>query len=386
MRFNSAIFVLKEVDMKLRKPLIILLCITALFMVACSEKNDFSGQAKVTFCLEGGSYQNSDRDVVQYYPVGEGSSKIVTPDKLSEKPIEKAGYYIEGWYKTKTGEGENAQYSNKWNFSTDKVDASGVTLYAKWVKNVKFTYSVCYKDAQGQTVVIGEYPVNEGQVFDDYARYAEKRYDGIYTPIGYVDENGAPWDFTFTHPGGESSLDIKVYVDYVEGDFEVVSTAKQLKAAVNKNIYLIADIDMQGEAISFGDYKGIFEGNNHTVSNFKIYYNAGKNYLVENNLHISLFGNASGAKIRNVSFLGVNVSVETALTVTQQIYLAPIAVNATGVELTNVTFVGTYTVEALPDGRTEDEMLIAVTQSAIYQKDASTTESGVSVTFTRKAG
>ena len=79
--------------MKLRKPLIILLCITALFMVACSEKNDFSGQAKVTFCLEGGSYQNSDRDVVQYYPVGEGSSKIVTPDKLSEKPIEKAGYY-----------------------------------------------------------------------------------------------------------------------------------------------------------------------------------------------------------------------------------------------------------------------------------------------------
>ena len=373
--------------MKLKKFLTILLCVAILFtVVACSENNDYSNQAKVVFCLEGGVYQNSTRDVVQYYPVGDGSLKIIAPNELSEKPIEKAGYYIEGWYKTKTGEGENAQYSNKWNFASDKVDKSGVTLYAKWVKNVRFTYSVCYKDAQGQTVVIGEYPVNAGDTFNDYAKYAEKRYDGIYTPIGYVDENCAPWDTAFTHPGGEESLDIKVYVTYVEGEFEIVSTAKQLKASVNKNIYLVADIDMQGEALSFGNYKGIFEGNNHTISNFTIHYEAGKNYLVENNLHVSLFGNASGAKIKNVSFTDVKVKISTTLSVTQQIYLAPIAVEATKVELTNVTFSGTYTVEKLPNGREESEMVIVVTNSAFYQKDADTTETNVSVTLTKQAG
>ncbi len=370
--------------MKLKSILLVLLCVAALFATACSDENDYSDQAKVTFCLEGGIYQNSSRDVVHYYQVGDGATKIVTPNELSQKPIERSGYYIEGWYRTKTGEGESAEYSDVWNFESDMVDINGATLYAKWVKNVKFTYSVCYKDASGQTVVIGEYPVSEGEVFNDYAKYAEKRYDGIYTPIGFTDESGDPWNSSFTHPGGEESLDIKVFVKYIEGDFEVVSTAKQLKSAVKKNIYLIADIDMQGESINFGDYKGIFEGNNHTVSNFTISYSAAKNDLKENNLHVSLFGDASGAKIKNVNFAGVTVDIKTTLTVTQQIYLAPIAVNASGVEIANVTFNGTYTVSKLPSGREENDILIVVNNAPFYQADESTTQANVSVTLAKQ--
>lgn len=370
--------------MKLKRILTVLLCVVALFATACSDENDYSDQAKVTFCLEGGIYQNSSRDVVQYYQVGDGTTKIVAPNELSQKPIERNGYYIEGWYKTKTGEGESAEYTDVWNFENDTVDINGVTLYAKWVKNVKFTYSVCYKDANGQTVVIGEYPVSEGEAFNDYAKYAEKRYDGIYTPIGFVDESGAPWDSTFTHPGGEESLDVKVFVNYIEGDFEVVSTAKQLKSAVKKNVYLIADIDMQGESINFGDYRGIFEGNNHTVSNFTISYSASKNDLKENNLHVSLFGDASGAKIKNVNFTGVTVDIKTTLTATQQIYLAPIAVNASGVEISNVTFNGTYTVSKLPTGREENDILTVVSNAPFYQAYEGTTQTNVSVSLTKQ--
>lgn len=371
--------------MKLKRILTVLLCVVALFAMACSDGGDYSNQAKVTFCLEGGIYQNSSRDVVHYYQVGEGTSKIVMPSELSKKPIEKSGYYIEGWYKTKTGEGENAEYSSKWNFESDTVDINGVTLYAKWIKNIKFTYSVCYRDANNQTVVIGEYPVSAGETFSDYAKYAEKRYDGIYTPIGFVDENGAPWNSSFTHPGGDESLDIKVFVKYIEGDFEIVSTAKQLKSAVNKNIYLTADIDMQGESINFGDYKGIFEGNGFTVSNFSILYSASKNDLKENNLHISLFGNANGAKIKNVNFTGVKVDVKTALTTTQQIYLVPIAVNASGVEIKNVTFNGTYTVSMLPTGKNEEDILTVVNNAPFYQADESTTQENVSISLTKQA-
>ena len=369
--------------MKLKRILTILLCIAALFCVACSDAREFGDQAKVTYCLEGGTYQNSPRDVVQYYPVGDGTSKIVSPDELSKKPIEKAGYYIEGWYQTKTGEGENAEYSNKWNFERDVIDINGVTLYAKWVKNIKFTYSVCYKDDNGEIFVIGEYPVEAGEAFSDYARYADKRYN--YTAIGFTNEDGEPWDESFTHPGGDESLDVKVFVEYIEGNFALVSTAKQLKAAVNKNIYLTADIDMQGESINFENYKGVFEGNGFTVSNFSIYYSASKNDLKENNLYISLFGDASGAKIRNVNFTGVTVDVKTTLTVTQQIYVAPIAINATGVEISNVTFSGSYTVSKLPNGRIEEDMLIVVTDAPFYQADESTTQENVSISFTKQA-
>ena len=51
-------------------------------------------------------------------------------DEKIEKPQEptKAGYTFVGWYKEE-------QCENPWDFTTDKVPASNVTLYAKWILN-----------------------------------------------------------------------------------------------------------------------------------------------------------------------------------------------------------------------------------------------------------
>ena len=368
--------------MKLKKLLTILLCIIALLCTACSEEANFEGQTKVVFCLEGGTYQNSTRDVVHYYKMQNDTQTVIAmPNAFSEDEITKSGFYIEGWYKTKTGEGENAEYTDKWDFATDTIDRTGVTLYAKWVLSIQHTYSVCYKDEGGAPVVLGTYPVDAGDLFSDYGGYADDRYG--FTPIGFVDEAGNAWNESFVHPGGEESVDVKVFVNYIEGNFKIVSTAKDLLRAVNSNIYLTADIDMAGEPISFADYKGILKGNGHKITNFKVSYSASKNDLIENNLYISLFGFAKGATVSDVSFENVVIDVNTGLTATQHIYVVPIGIKAEGVTFTNVNFSGTYTVTKLPKDRVESEMLTVVTDKAFSQQDAESVLTNVTVTLTR---
>ena len=57
--------------MKVKKLLALIVCAVALIVSACATQTNFDGQIKVTFCLEGGVYQNSKRDVVVYYPASE---------------------------------------------------------------------------------------------------------------------------------------------------------------------------------------------------------------------------------------------------------------------------------------------------------------------------
>lgn len=373
--------------MKIKRILALIICALTLFAFGCNETTDYEGQIKVTFCLEGGIYQNSKRDIVHYYPFEEGL--IVNPEELSGVKINKGGYNIEGWYKTKTGEGENVEYSDKWNFSSDKVGAEGVTLYAKWVPNIIFTYDVCYYNDAGETVVLGSYPVKAGEKFEDYANFAKKRTDGVYTPLNYVDAGGNAWDFSFAHPGGEQSLAIKVYVNYLKGDFSLVSTARELKASTGKNIYLLNDIDLNGEEFNFGDYKYTLLGNGHTISNFKIKYDPSRSGIKEDleddskkSLYVSLFGNLNGATVKDVNFKDVKIDVNTALTTTYKIYLAPLGIKAVNATVENVTFEGSYTLSKLPENRTEDEML-NVTNAEPFVLTEGCTVNNVTVTLAK---
>lgn len=375
--------------MKIKRIIALLICLTAGLICACQGQNDYNGKAKVIYNLEGGTYQNTQRAIIHYYEVDEnGNAYICEPEKLSGKKIERSGYHIEGWYQTKTQNGEEAVYSDKWNFESDKVGVSGLTLYAKWALNIKYTYNVCYINEAGEKVILGEYPVSQGAKFKDFANYAKKRYDGVYTPVGFVDSEGNPWNNDFTHPGGEQSLAIDVYVSYIKGNFAIVSTASQLKAAKGKNVYLTADIDMEGETLNFGDYKGEFWGNGYTVSNFKISYDPGKDGVKEDiedstrkSLYISLFGDAKGAIIKDVNFVNVSVDIDTGYSVTYKIYVAPIAISLTESTVSNVTFTGTYTVTRIPDGMAEENLVIV--NGGTMNEDENSTLSNLNVAFSK---
>lgn len=368
-----------------------ILLLLTLCLAGCSSERSYEGLTKIVFELEGGSYQNSELPITHYYDFEEGSENtIAEPTALSKENVSRTGYKLDGWYTTKTQNGEETVYSGKWDFETDKVTTEGITLYAKWSKAISLTYNVCYLDEQSQQkVVLGTYNVVAGDKFSDYMDYARRR--SGYAFLGaFKDADGGDWDENFTHPGGESDLAVDVYATYVKGIFSVVRTADELKRAKSANIYLMSDIDMGGAELSFADYRKVFEGNGHTISNFKISYSSGRYDLVndfedENNksLCISLFGNAENATIRNVNFANASVEINTTLSTIYKIYVAPICVSVKGTTIENVTVDLSYSAVRLPsqiEADIEDRLVVFTDVYGFADNESSVVNSSATVT------
>ena len=389
-----------------RKFAIIFLAIimTLCTAVGCSNggKANVDGMVKVVYHLEGGVYRNCTAPIVLYYGFKEGAeNKLKDPAAADKKDRPKSDddkaqvtrneYEIDGWYRVKNGEGDEAVYADRWNFATDKVNAEGVELYAKWVPVIRFTYNVCYIDEDGNKQVLGSYNVNAGDTFSDKFNYRNNR-SGYTALAGYYDENDNPWDESFTHPGGEVNTAIDVFVKYEKGEFVQVYTASDLIASRNKDIMLMADIDFEGKSFSFGDYKKIFRGNGHTISNFNLSYDPSRGALIDDEdlgdeggiLAISLFGCMNGATVQDVTFENFTINVETTLRQTKKIIVAPLCVKAEKSTVSNVTVKPVYTVTQLPATiKNDPESLVFVTDKAYYFERESTFEN-VTVTVDDK--
>ena len=362
--------------------ILLCMCIICLLtaLLGCSESTrSFDDKVKVIYHLEGGVYQNCEQPVVQYYGFeGDGGHLIVDLTTLSGQNIIRSGYTLEGWYTKKIGEGDSVTYEDKWDFATDKVTSSGVTLYAKWKKDILYTYEICYRDEIDQSVhSLGSYEVSEGDTFNKYyaTYFSGKRYG--YTVLnGIYDENGEPWDESFTHPGGETDTAIQVFLHYIEGEYVLVDSPRQLLANKTKNLYLTGDIDFEGEDFSgFGDYSGIIKGNGYTVKNFNLSYDNSKNGLITDAdlntegglLCIGLFGSLKGASITDISFTDFTVDIKAGYPGTKMILVTPLAMKIANSTLTNVRVDGaTVTCTQLPSGFDKTSSLIVLTDKPVY--------------------
>jgi uncharacterized repeat protein (TIGR02543 family) len=127
----------------------------------CIEAID--GALNVTFDSQGGSDVSS-----QYVLQGGDVGKPADPTK--------SGYVFGGWYK-------EAACNNSWNFGTDIV-ISDTTLYAKWMRTVRF-------DSQGYYAVDSQLVVEGNKVTaPDAPTRTAYIFDGWYN---WGDNN--PWDF-----------------------------------------------------------------------------------------------------------------------------------------------------------------------------------------------
>ena len=359
--------------MKLRKVIVFGLLLFALISLSsCHNEDKYGDKTEVIFELEGGTYQNCTAPVKYYYDLKEGSF-IVEPSNITDSKVERSGYELMGWYRTKKVNGTEVTYEDEWNFTEDEISEEGVTLYAYWKKVYKYTFNICYYDDNNEIQILGNYSVKANDTFSDYLNYANKRLG--YTPLGFYDEQGNAIT-TLTHPGGDQDLAINVFVKYIKGTYKVVRNASELKAAKNQNIYLMADIDMEGESLNFGDYKSSFIGNGYAISNFTVNYAADRNSLVEDftdptkkSLCISLFGNTDGAQIENVTFKNAKVVVTTTLSTTFRVYVAPLSISTKNSSFKNVSFIGTYDYTRLPSNFNIEENLIFITDQAYYIND-----------------
>ncbi len=358
--------------MKKLKVFILILTALSLMTVATGcgsdESNiDIDSTVKVTFMLEGGSFQNSQAPLVYGYDFkGDGKEHLIRDpaaeeesERFSRSIVKRAEYTFDGWYRTRAEVDGHIVYSDKWDFANDKIGDDNITLYAKWVRLLHYTYQMYYVDEEsGELVKIGvPYDVEEGEKFNDLFRQANTR-EG-YTAEGFYDEDGNPWNSDFVHPGGEVSTEIKVIVKYSKGQYVEVATAQQLIANYNKDIRLVADIDFGGEDFGgFRDYKHLFDGQGHTVKNFKLTYNDTNDALDwdedlgddGNILNISLFGKTENAEVRDVKFEGVNIDLDTTNRQIKKIIVAPLCVKATDSVFENVSVSATYTKTRLPRG------------------------------------
>lgn len=309
----------------LKKPLLVCFLMT-MALCGCSKK-ETKNTATATFYLEGGVCLNAKEKLLYIYdlPDENASTYIADPNSLvseETKKITRYGYFIEGWYQTKNEDNGVVSYSDPWNFTTDKMTKDGVTLYANWEKVVTYTFDVCYFDENGEEKVLKSYTTKEGSTFESTANticgnpnLAQNKTALVYkddagTIIGLKDENGNPFDLKTKHPGGEVSTTVKIYVDILNDEFRLIKDSKDLVRYKTKNLFLINDIDMEGEEFSIFEYKGIIEGNGHKISNFVIDYSTNKTNLTssydgsgENGfIYASIFSKLKGATIKNVTF------------------------------------------------------------------------------------
>lgn len=331
---------------------------TAAAFAGCGDRDyeaEFADKVKIVFELEGGKYSGRETDSVSHYYDYSDNLKITPLDEIAEDVVKRdGGFTLDGWYRTKTTDASGKTvYSDKWDFSSDKVTKDGLTLYAKWNSPIIYSFDFIYFE-NGEEKVAKSCKVDEGNKFGDvwkndvrsYANYAGHTAIEVY----YDKDFTVPFDDSVPHPGGEVSTAVKLYAKYIDGDFTLVSTAAQLRMANSNSIYLLNDIDMDGAKLSFTNFKNkTLLGNGYKIYNFTLDYGNSKGNLTENledgkrnALCIALFGNADGATVKDVTFEDVTVTVDTFLSDIKKIYLAPLAVTAKDSKFENVSVKGSW--------------------------------------------
>ena len=122
--------------------LLIALCAACVF-TGCGNSGNMG--IKVTYKLCGGTFLNGEDKVEVYYRFSEGAARLIRPLPInddSQDEVERLGYVFGGWY-------TDEEYTSEWDFGYDTVGDEGVTLYAKWDREIEYLYNVGYmKDGE----------------------------------------------------------------------------------------------------------------------------------------------------------------------------------------------------------------------------------------------
>ncbi len=288
----------------------------------------------VRFDANGGAFaQREGVEIVDvfkpsdYDADGDGIAEIrvLSPDdparqKVSEISASRTGYFLAGWYQTRTlrtdADGNRLDdygeiipaddtttpqgyiYSDRWDFEADRleIDLSNtnltstepqITLYAAWVPY--FTFEFYAKDnATGQFAPMDTGDASRLKVInlpawdESTGRMDMKDFparDGMTFEAAYLDEAmtqkiegqiAGPVDYD---RGICTAREIKVYTTWQEGNWYRVYNAKQFysNSRPDGHYVLMADLDFSSQtwapALTRSEFTGTIIGNGHTIRN-----------------------------------------------------------------------------------------------------------------------
>ena len=352
--------------MKLNKKaiLFVLLIVSVLFVAAgCAatvnpyHTNDAEGyNISIKFDANGGFFTTNTSVIVDSYNLeslpkdsdGNASISLLAPDDTRRGKAAftavKNGYFLAGWYAKCDGAGDSTTYADKWDFDKDtfSVQAGGtysasepvLTLYAAWIPLMeievydlnsgsqinKLAFSPMEMDSEHiqlpswdektGTILMGKFPKYDGHTWGDVYLDAEgtQKVDGT--------ELAHPGKINFDNATVENAT-LKLYVDYMEGEWFHITSAKQMvdNASVSGNYILEADLDFADQiwptAFMHGNFTGTIVGNGHKISNVTL------TQTNNSKVNTGLFGQLTEkASISDVTFENITLTIQGGTRVT----------------------------------------------------------------------
>ncbi len=336
----------------------LLLLAVAVGSVGCSremtpyQKNDAAGYSvSVKFDANGGQFTTNTKVIVDSYnlsaiPAGADGKvhiPLIAPDneqRTDKFSAERPGkYFLAGWYQERqehTDDQGNAYYtySGKWDFENDTLDLDPagtysaenpvLTLYAVWVPAFQVEY---YDRATGELLLaedvdyllgnslalpawnektgelkMNDFPQVEGKTF--VAAYYDA--EGTRMITGETLQHTGVVDETTGLATGQT---MKLYLDYAEGSYFHIYTAKQFldHCKGSNKLILQADLDFADARwnLTNAKFTGTIEGNGHTMANIHSTYSNAKTRSA------GIFGSLEeGAVITDVTFESLTFTLE----------------------------------------------------------------------------
>ena len=321
----------------------------------------------VKYDANGGMFTTNVEVIVDSYKLADlptnenGKKELMLLDLNDERrgqsnayTVNNAGYFLAGWYRERTpicndnGEALDAdgqvaavsgqpvayEYAGRWDFQNDVIELDPnadytsnepITLYAAWLPKFKYEF---YRLDNGEK--LGEYEIDPNYVTqialpswsDETGELEMEKFPsvrGMTLDRIYLDAEGTqPVEGDFlVHSGDYHSENatannplMKVYIDYMEGEWFRIYTADQFIANAKYNGYyeIAADLDFEGKiwpsAFMYGNFAGTIKGNGHTMKNISL---SPKDSSKRN---IGLFGTlGEQANISDICFENVSMAI-----------------------------------------------------------------------------
>ncbi|MBE7086538.1 MAG: hypothetical protein E7366_05260 [Clostridiales bacterium] len=321
----------------------------------------------VTYYANGGIFEDKKSEKNIYYKIGSGVLNIAETSNTTSGTVKvnRDGYTLLGWYFVELDEEGKPIFEDEEkglyklgepvDFKKTLVKDEHWIIAADWQPMTKVNVVLAVEEGKTLPVATedGEKMFKNGDVIGsieydttgnayDVGEIVEVK-DKAFTFIKYYAD--AACTQTVSWPLKPLDTDDTVYAKYIEGDWTLVSSAKDVRTMFSKTgakerYWILNDIDCKGSAItSATTFAAEVQGNGFTISNFKVIKGE-----ISSGAVVALFGNITAtAKLENVTF--ANVSMEyTVKSGPLNIYFAYASLDDAAT-VTNVSLQGKMTIK-----------------------------------------